>query len=269
MPARKMKVGAQKCVIQRVRNSAGSATSRGLKAPGAKKSRVWSSAISTMTRPRTRSMETMRVRSAVAPLMPDPSGALSAAGATARRSDSKVRLMTRSFPQAPLGARALVRRRAAPWVLAGDAREDRAQVWIALAFASADCEPSRGRCSRLGSPLAWSGAIPVVSARFAQRAHGQSFAHRRFDLAPRDADIREDSVVEPVELANGAAQASTRGQVVQHPGAAHREDAEPLGERMQSAAQAGLHDEGALDAGPPLAFDERRQRDGVDSLGHG
>jgi hypothetical protein len=31
MPARKMKVGAQKCVIQRVRNSAGSATSRGLK----------------------------------------------------------------------------------------------------------------------------------------------------------------------------------------------------------------------------------------------
>src|SRR5262245_49805396 len=38
---------------------------------------------------------------------------------------------------------------------------------------------------------------------------------------------------------------------------------------MQSAAPAGVDDEGALDAGPPLAFDERRQRDGVDSLGHG
>src|SRR5262245_65509130 len=37
---------------------------------------------------------------------------------------------------------------------------------------------------------------------------------------------------------------------------------------MQSAAQAALDDEGALDAGPPLAFDEGRQRDGVDSLGH-
>src|SRR5262245_59997640 len=71
-----------------------------------------------------------------------------------------------------------------------------------------------------------------------------------------------------MKLANGAAQASTRGQVVQYPSAAHREDAEPLGERMQGAAQAGLDDEGALDAGPPLAFDERRQRKGIDSLGH-
>src|SRR5262249_36973282 len=72
-----------------------------------------------------------------------------------------------------------------------------------------------------------------------------------------------------MKLANGAAQASTRGQVVQHPGAAHRGDAEPLGERIQGAAQAGLDDEGALDAGPPLAFDEGRQRKGIDSLGHG
>src|SRR5262245_48971689 len=38
---------------------------------------------------------------------------------------------------------------------------------------------------------------------------------------------------------------------------------------MQGAAQAGLDDEGALDAGPPLAFDEGRQRKGIDSLGHG
>src|SRR5262249_3084932 len=72
-----------------------------------------------------------------------------------------------------------------------------------------------------------------------------------------------------MELANGAAQASTRCQVMQHPGATHRGNAEPLGERMQGAAQAGLDDEGALDAGPPLAFDEGRQRKGIDSLGHG
>src|SRR5262245_47994173 len=37
---------------------------------------------------------------------------------------------------------------------------------------------------------------------------------------------------------------------------------------MQGASQAGPDDEGALDAGPPLAFDERQQRDGIDSLGH-
>src|SRR5262249_48944584 len=72
-----------------------------------------------------------------------------------------------------------------------------------------------------------------------------------------------------MELANGAAQASTRGQALQHPGAAHRGNAEPHGERMQGAAQAGLDDEGALDAGPLLAFDEGRQRKGIDSLGHG
>jgi hypothetical protein len=35
-----MKVGAQKCVSQRVRNSAGSATSRGLAPLAPKKSRV-------------------------------------------------------------------------------------------------------------------------------------------------------------------------------------------------------------------------------------
>src|SRR5262245_22838227 len=105
--------------------------------------------------------------------------------------------------------------------------------------------------------------------RLAQRAHGQSLAHRGFDLAARDADVPQGSIVEPMELANGTAQAPTRGQVVQHPGAAHRNNAEPLGERMQGAAQAGLDDEGALDAGPPLAFDEGRQRKGIDSLRHG
>src|SRR5215468_3130294 len=62
MPARKMNVGAQKCVTHRVRNKAVSAKSRGLTPPAPKKSRVWSSAISTMTSPRNRSMLSRRLR---------------------------------------------------------------------------------------------------------------------------------------------------------------------------------------------------------------
>src|SRR5262249_37268660 len=50
-----MKVGAQKCVIQRVRKSAGSVTSRGFQPLAVKKSRVWSNAIRAMTKPRRRS----------------------------------------------------------------------------------------------------------------------------------------------------------------------------------------------------------------------
>ena len=64
-PARKMKVGAQKCVIQRVRNSAGSVTSRGFQSLPPKKSRVWSKAIRAMTKPRRRSMLSKRGRTLV------------------------------------------------------------------------------------------------------------------------------------------------------------------------------------------------------------
>src|SRR5262249_16071042 len=59
-----MNTGAQKCVTQRVRNKAGSATSRGFMPAAPKKSRVWSSAITTMTRPRRRSTEARRARGA-------------------------------------------------------------------------------------------------------------------------------------------------------------------------------------------------------------
>jgi hypothetical protein len=62
MPASMTKIGAQKWVIQRVMNSAGSATSRGLIALAPKKSRAWSSAITISTRPRSRSMESRRGR---------------------------------------------------------------------------------------------------------------------------------------------------------------------------------------------------------------
>src|SRR5262245_54811390 len=162
MPARKTNVGAQRCVIHRVRNSAGSATSRGLNPPAAKKSRVWSSAISTITTPRRRSMETIRVRAEAAPPVPDLSGAPLAAGRTARRSDSKVRLMTRylsanALGQAPLGAQALVRRRAGALcsclgMLDESARAARPQDARVLRAPTASRRVARG--FRLGGQLA-------------------------------------------------------------------------------------------------------------------
>src|SRR6478735_6918527 len=63
--------GAQKFVIQRVRNSAGSVTSRGFQPPPLKKSRVWSKAISAMTRPRRRSTALRRGRVPTTPCLSD------------------------------------------------------------------------------------------------------------------------------------------------------------------------------------------------------
>src|SRR5690606_36682185 len=56
VPARKMKAGAQKCVTQRVKNTAGSGP------PGAmpEYTRTWSMAMSTMTAPRAMSIEVRR-----------------------------------------------------------------------------------------------------------------------------------------------------------------------------------------------------------------
>ena len=41
---------------------------------------------------------------------------------------------------------------------------------------------------------------------FAHHACGQAVAHRGFDLATRDADVAEHTIVEPVELAHSPAQ---------------------------------------------------------------
>src|SRR5262245_5761484 len=212
---------------------------------------------------------------AIAPPVPVLSGAPLTAGRTARRSDSKVRLMIRSFPKcswASVVGRTSSRApaRGAPCALAGGCSKEfvraaRPQDAQRLRAPTASRRAARRFSTRRSARVK---RRAVVSTRLAQRAHGQSLAHRRFDLAARNADVPQGSIVEPMEIANGAAQASTRGQVLQHPGAAHRGNAEPLGERMQGAAQAGLDDEGALDAGPPLAFDEGRQRKGIDSLGH-
>src|SRR5580658_8316820 len=64
VPARKTKAGAQKWVIQRVKKSRGVVTVRSVgwwvRDQLSRKSRVWSSAMMTMTRPRAISMEGMR-----------------------------------------------------------------------------------------------------------------------------------------------------------------------------------------------------------------
>ena len=62
-PASATKVGAQRCVIQRVANRAGVVWARSVGEMGLrlKKSRVWSSTIRTMTRPRSLSMISRRV----------------------------------------------------------------------------------------------------------------------------------------------------------------------------------------------------------------
>src|SRR5580704_807960 len=64
VPARKTKAGAQKWVIQRVKKSPGVVTARLVGAlvrdQLSRKSRVWSSAMMTMTTPRAISMEAMR-----------------------------------------------------------------------------------------------------------------------------------------------------------------------------------------------------------------
>ena len=62
VPARNTKVGAQKCVIQRVANSSGptAAAVGSCTEPTMTKSRTWSSAISTITSPRSMSIEDMR-----------------------------------------------------------------------------------------------------------------------------------------------------------------------------------------------------------------
>src|SRR6185437_7420561 len=57
-----MNKGAQKCVTQRVKKSAGSSTLRTFMPLGPKKSRVWSSAINSIITPPNKSMESTRGR---------------------------------------------------------------------------------------------------------------------------------------------------------------------------------------------------------------
>src|SRR5215475_6833832 len=121
-----MNTGAQKCVTQRVRNKAGSATSRGFMPAAPKKSRVWSSAITTMTRPRRRSTESRRARVAVR--VPSTRGAAAAAGVPCSNATELMVLAFLAHHAGPLAAAgeadsyARLRRKAwrRPWRFSGD-----------------------------------------------------------------------------------------------------------------------------------------------------
>src|SRR5262249_9734845 len=104
---------------------------------------------------------------------------------------------------------------------------------------------------------------------FAHHAYGQAVAHRGFDLATRDADVAQHTIVEPVELAHSATQALLRGQPARPARAAQDEDAQPLRKRARGAAHAGLDDELALDASLAPAFGERDHRAAIVGAGPG
>src|SRR5215831_21158417 len=107
---------------------------------------------------------------------------------------------------------------------------------------------TRGFVSRLSGLPSCSDAVPVAMTGFAHHACGQAVAHRRFDLAARDADVGQHTIVEPVELAHSATQALLSGQAARPARAAQDEDAQPLHKRAHGVAHAGLDDEVALDA---------------------
>src|SRR5262245_59372598 len=78
-----------------------------------------------------------------------------------------------------------------------------------------------------------------------------------------DADVRQHTIVELLELANITANASLSGWATCQPD----DNAEPFRKRAQDAAHAGPDDDTTLDAGLPLDF-ERQLRDGIVFLGH-
>src|SRR5262249_20826670 len=104
---------------------------------------------------------------------------------------------------------------------------------------------------------------------FAHHACGQAVAHRGFDLATRDADVAEHTIVESVELAHSPAQPVLSGKAARPARGAQGEDAQPLRECAHGAARAGLDDEAAHDASALLALEEREQGGAIVGLEHG
>ena len=87
-----------------------------------------------------------------------------------------------------------------------------------------------GRCS---------GAL----ANVASRACGHPVTHRELDLAAVDTDVPQRTIVEPLELANGAAPALFGGYPACESRTPQDEQAQPL----HSRADAGVDEEIALD----------------------
>src|SRR5258707_2708075 len=91
------------------------------------------------------------------------------------------------------------------------------------------------------------------------QASGQSIAHRGFDLTSGDADVCQHTIVELMELADGAAQEPFVGQVVRQPGAPRAESAEPFRQPAHGAAHAGF-DDATVETRLPLGLQEQGQR---------
>jgi hypothetical protein len=85
----------------------------------------------------------------------------------------------------------------------------------------------------------------------------QSVAHRGFDLAAGDADVAQHAIVEPLQLANGAADASLGGRDAHHPNAARGQHMDASRERLRGAAHIGSEHDPAREAGLPLDVVER------------
>src|SRR5262245_2954617 len=80
-----------------------------------------------------------------------------------------------------------------------------------------------------------------------------------------DADVGQHTIVELLEFANINVNAPLSGQATLD--ASQDEAAGPFRKRAHDTANAGLDDETALDAGPPLDFEGQR-RDGIVFLRH-
>src|SRR5215831_709746 len=91
----------------------------------------------------------------------------------------------------------------------------------------------------LGSALARC-AIPLALALLPARAGRQPVTHRGFDLVPADADVLQRTVVELLELANGAAPAPFGGEGLCLALPPQDEHAQPLCSRLHGHKRAGL-----------------------------
>src|SRR5262245_4536966 len=82
-----------------------------------------------------------------------------------------------------------------------------------------------------------------------------------------DADVGQHTIVELLEFANINVNAPFSGQATRQLDASQDEAAGPFRKRAHDTANAGLDDETALDAGPPLDFEGQR-RDAIVFLRH-
>jgi hypothetical protein len=110
-------------------------------------------------------------------------------------------------------------------------------------FDTGICFFSRVMSFRLGSALSWRSAVPALLAKVASGACGHPVTHHELDLAAVDADVPQRTIVEPLELANGAAPALFGGYPACESRTPQDEQAQPL----HSRADAGVDEEIALD----------------------